>query len=288
MRNETRYTMEQLNKEDIAGLVNLSASVGWDYDEQEIKTILSAGTVYGHKNEGGVVISSAAIIPYESELASIGMVIVHENYRGYRLGKELTTACIQSVPSDTTIMLIATADGQPLYEKLGFHPVSTVHKFICSHMSPFDTAHDLNQYQIVPLTNQYFSHVLELDRAAMGADRTTLLKSRIQQAKQGVVVLNHQGDVVGFGLGIEGPIHLVLGPIVAVHDELAILMIDHLMKGYRGSVRIDVPYGKEAIFPSLEKRGFKKVNHPPVMIRNSTTLPDRNDTLYGIAAQIFG
>lgn len=35
--------------------INLSASVGWDYDESEINTIVSVGTVYGHKTEHGRV-----------------------------------------------------------------------------------------------------------------------------------------------------------------------------------------------------------------------------------------
>lgn len=38
----------------------------------------------------------------------------------------------------------------------------------------------------------------------------------------------------------------------------------------------------------LEQSGFTKVSQPPIMILNATNMPNRNQTLYGIAAQIFG
>lgn len=131
--------MERLkNKEDISGLINLSASVGWDYDEQVINTVMAVGIIYGHKNEQGDIISSAAIIPYDNKLASIGMIIVIENYRGNKLGKELTQACINLVPDETTIMLIATKEGKPLYEKLGFRTVTFVHTFFNDNYMPLN------------------------------------------------------------------------------------------------------------------------------------------------------
>ncbi len=38
----------------------------------------------------------------------------------------------------------------------------------------------------------------------------------------------------------------------------------------------------------LEITGFKKVNTPPIMMKNSGQLLKRNNELYSIAAQIFG
>ncbi|WP_322741753.1 hypothetical protein [Fictibacillus phosphorivorans] len=70
---------ERFDHNDVLGLIELSSSVGWDYDEGEINTILLSGNIYGHKNPKGKIVSSAAIIPYDTNLASIGMVIVHPN-----------------------------------------------------------------------------------------------------------------------------------------------------------------------------------------------------------------
>ncbi|WP_462410758.1 hypothetical protein [Neobacillus sp. Marseille-QA0830] len=73
---QSEYQINRLDEEDVPGLVRLTTSVGWEYDEREFSTMLSAGTFYGHKNETSELISSAAIFPYGEELASIGMVIV--------------------------------------------------------------------------------------------------------------------------------------------------------------------------------------------------------------------
>lgn len=281
------FQLCKFSKEDIVGLVNLSALVGWDYDDDEIHTILSVGTIYGHKTAQGEIISSAAIIPYDHTLASIGMVIVKEQYRGYRLGKELTQACINSVHHNVSIMLIATEAGYPLYEKLGFKTVTTVHKLLSNQDLLLQNQQN-DDYEVCPLSDHHFPHIHNLDQNAVGADRKQFLKARIKQAKQGVVIKGENGKVVGFGLSIEGPVNLILGPIVALNDDIAIYIIHHLAKEYKGKLRIDVPDGKNSFVTYLEQCGFIKVSQPPVMIKNSSTLPLRNHSLYGIAAQIFG
>ncbi|WP_231687660.1 hypothetical protein [Bacillus sp. CHD6a] len=63
--------IEVFQERDIPGLIELSASVGWDYDKNEIQTIMSSGKVYGYKIDEGVIVASAAIIPYGVNLASI-------------------------------------------------------------------------------------------------------------------------------------------------------------------------------------------------------------------------
>ncbi|CAG9621125.1 GNAT family N-acetyltransferase [Sutcliffiella rhizosphaerae] len=140
----TSLKLTQFTKNDIPGLIKLSASVGWDYDESEIETVLQSGQIFGYKNEVGDIIASAAIIPYDNGTASIGMVIVNDAYRGMGLGKKATEKCIQSVAHDTTFLLIATEEGRPIYEKLGFQTVRSVHKMLCDKYIP-------NNYQLIEI-----------------------------------------------------------------------------------------------------------------------------------------
>ena len=111
------FELTLFTSSDIQGLIELSASVGWDYDAYEIETIMAAGRIVGHKNMEGKIVSCAAIIPYDTNVASIGMVIVHEQCRGFGLGRIVTQACIDSVSAETAIMLVATKEGEPLYQK---------------------------------------------------------------------------------------------------------------------------------------------------------------------------
>lgn len=276
-----------LDEWDVPGLIELSASIGWDYDKDEIQTVISSGKVYGHKNEEGKIVSSAAIIPYGSSLVSIGMVIVHQDYRGKGLGRKVTQKCLDSVSSDTTVMLIATDEGKPMYESMGFSSTDSVHKYLCDNyltMKPYDTL----DAEIIPMRKVDLPQVVKLDKVAFGEERGTFLINRINQAKESLVVKSPDGSIIGYGLSILGPINLILGPIVAPDHHIASLLIDKLGNNHQGKLRIDIPSGNEVFMSHLEKCGFVKVSQPPIMIKDSKQLPPRNKTLYGIAAQIFG
>ncbi|MGG3572303.1 GNAT family N-acetyltransferase [Bacillus gobiensis] len=285
---KTISELVQYDHNDVPGLIKLSASVGWDYDEHEIGTVMSSGKIFGHKNTEGHIVSSAAIIPYDTNLASIGMVIVNKEYRGLGLGKTATLKCIESVSKDTSIMLIATEEGKPLYEKMGFKTVDSVHKYLCENY--IDTTKPLNNSDVIieEFNGVDFNNILKLDEEAFGDRRSHFLMNRIKQSEKCFVVKDKNGTIIGYGLSILGPINLILGPIVAPDHQTASLLIDKLSSEYQGKLRIDVPAGKDEFMLFLKKRGFVKVNQPPIMVINSVTLPTRNNTLFGIAAQIFG
>jgi predicted GNAT family N-acyltransferase len=286
--NKPILELFQFDKCDVPKLIELSASVGWDYDEKEIGTVLSSGKIFGHKNAEGKIVSSAAIIPYDTSLASIGMVIVNKDFRGMGLGKKATRKCIESVSNETTIMLIATEEGKPLYEKMGFNTVDFVHKYLCDDYK-VDTKPLINSDIFIEEFNGVnIDELLKLDEGAFGDKRTHFLMNRIKQSEECLVVKDNNGTIVGYGLSILGPINLILGPIVAPDFQIASILIDKLSSSHQGKLRIDVPSGTDEFMMFLEKSGFVNVSQPPIMVINSVNMPSRNNTLFGIAAQIFG
>ncbi|WP_205439624.1 hypothetical protein [Peribacillus alkalitolerans] len=44
------FQLESFDETDIPQLISLSDSIGWDYDQHEIRTILSSGRIFGHIN----------------------------------------------------------------------------------------------------------------------------------------------------------------------------------------------------------------------------------------------
>lgn len=281
-------TLDKLGKQDIPGLIDLSTSVGWDYDQDEITTILSSGTIYGHKNKEGKIVSSAAIVEYDSLVASIGMVIVRDEYRGLGLGKMATEKCIESVKGKKTVMLIATEAGKSMYEKIGFISIDSVHKYLCDSFIPIRAIDFHSSSSIGDFNEEDIPQIIMLDKNAFGDNRKTFLLNRIKQSKKVLVVRNADGNLVGFGMAISGSENLLLGPIVAPDADTAYLLINHLARNHSGKIRMDVPSGNDNFMTQLEQSGFAKVSQPPIMILNSTEIPKRNKTLFGIAAQIFG
>ncbi|MGB2994220.1 MAG: GNAT family N-acetyltransferase [Paenisporosarcina sp.] len=285
--NNSMLKIVNFDINDIPDLITLSESVGWDYDIDEIQTILKSGTAYGHRNQFGEVVSSAAIIKYGSSLATIGMVIVHPDYRGLGLGKTVTQVCLDSVLNTQTVMLVATEDGRPMYEKMGFVAIDYIHKYICNNYQPL-LLEDNVSFTIEKIESSWMPKIIELDKFAFGEDRTSFLTLRIAQSKEALAVRNSLGEIVGFGLSIVTPTNLILGPIVAPDSEVASHLIHRLAGYYQEKLRIDVPSGNAKFISYIESCGFVKVNQPPIMIKNADQLPIRNETLYGIAAQIFG
>ncbi|MEK4837176.1 GNAT family N-acetyltransferase [Bacillus sp. FSL L8-0152] len=284
---ELEIRVERLRKEQIGDIVALSSYIGWDYNREEIDTVFNSGIVYGVWNERKELIASAAIILYGEALASIGMVIVHQNYKGRGIGKVITNSCMSSVSAQTPIMLIATDEGKPLYEKLGFRVVSYVSKYICNSYNVNDYCVGNEDY-MVKYEECDLEKIIKIDENAFGTNRKVFLKKRIMQSEQCNVVKDKEQNVLGYGLSIQTPENKIIGPVVAKNNAMAMRIVHDLARGHNGKLRMDVPEGKNDFMKELEIAGFKKVNTPPIMMKNSNRLLKRNGELYSIAAQIFG
>ncbi|PFM66596.1 GNAT family N-acetyltransferase [Bacillus cereus] len=279
--------VKRLGENNIPCLIRLSEVVGWDYSLEEIETILNSGIIYGVQNEQGEIIASAAIILYGGALASIGMVIVHPDYKGRGIGKAITDLCVKSVSTQTPIVLIATDEGKPLYEKLGFRTVSYVSKYICNSYNKNYKCVGNEEY-IVNYEECDLEEIIQIDEDAFGTNREEFLKYRIIQSEQCIVIKDIQQNVLGYGMSIQTPENKIIGPVVAKNDARAMRIVHYLAREHNGKLRIDVPEGQGNFMKELEITGFQKVNKPPIMMKNSDQLLKRNNELYSIAAQIFG
>ncbi|MFZ7935325.1 GNAT family N-acetyltransferase [Bacillus thuringiensis] len=284
---ELEIRVECLRKEQIGDIVALSSYIGWDYNREEVETIFTSGIVYGVWNERKELIASAAIILYGEALASIGMVIVHPDYKGRGIGKVITNSCMNSVSAQTPIMLIATDEGKPLYEKLGFRVVSYVSKYICNSYNANNHCIENEDY-MMNYEECDLEKIIKIDENAFGTNRKVFLKKRIMQSEQCNVVKDKEQNVLGYGLSIQTPENKIIGPVVAKNNAMAMRIVHDLARGHNGKLRMDVPEGKNDFMKELEIAGFKKVNTPPIMMKNSDKLLKRSNELYSIAAQVFG
>lgn len=280
--------LHYLSEADIPDLLALSKAVEWDYHAPELHTLFSLGKIFGHRNEHNQLLSCAGVIQYDGH-AVIGLVIVHPSCQGMGLGRALMIRCMEEVPENFPIMLIATPQGKPLYEKLGFSQADSVHKYICERYVPVQKQlEEMEAWSIVPMSPAHEEAVIHLDAQATGSYRADFVRARMKQAKSCVVATDASGAIAGYGFAIPGPLHLIAGPIVAPNHLVASRIIDQLAATHPGSIRIDVPDENASFLNQLEECGFVKSNQPPVMIARASRMPQRNGTYYGIASQFLG
>lgn len=283
------FPLQKLNLSHISDVIALSNKLGWDYDAPELTTAFHSGSLFGHVHEGKVI-STAAIFPYGNQLASLGMVMVNPNYRGLGLGKAVTQRCMR-VADIIPIQLISTVEGKRLYEKLGFKVVDHVHKLVGHYDNKKESS--INNTQNVELSSlsnsdHDLNQMIRLDSAATGVNRFKFLIARLRQSKRAIQLRHKNGKMIGYGLSIQLPDMLLIGPIVANDQESALALIHELAKETRGSIRIDLYSRHKQLVESLKDRHLREIRIAPVMINHAEKLSGYSQQLFAIASQAFG
>lgn len=249
--------------------LRLSRQAGWPHrvEDWALTLSVSQGVV---ALDGGRVVGTALCSPF-GPVANLNMIIVDETMRGRGLGRALMEAII-ALAGDREMRLVATADGLPLYEKLGFRAVGQIvqHQGIACAATP--------GLPVATGTPADIDRLAAADRAASGMDRAPLLHAI---AKAGEVLLCNQGFALlrDFGRG------RVVGPIVAPDDAIArALLTDAARRCEGGFLRADLRAGQglEALAASL---GLAHVGGGTAMVRNPQT---PNPTTQALISQALG
>lgn len=103
------------------------------------------------------------------DVAWLAHIIVHPDYRNRGIGKHITDSLIESIDPRIckTIYLVATALGEPVYEKLGFE---TETEYLFYHNFTKDSSFAPSS-NIVPYNKTYNEQIKQLDQSVSGEDR---------------------------------------------------------------------------------------------------------------------
>lgn len=260
--------IQSFRPEHLDAAVELSRQAGWPHrrDDWALVLSLSKGFV---ATEGGRVVGTAMATLLGDTCATINMVIVDEAMRGRGLGRQLMNAALAAA-EERECRLTATAEGLPLYEKLGFVACGQV-----------------RQYQGIPATAQKPAGVAwaetavpaefaALDAQAFGADRAALFTQLADKARFAVV--QQQGIISGFaGLRAFGRGE-VIGPVVAQNAAIARDLIAFLLCERPGAfLRVDTT-DAAGLGPWLAEQGLDHVGggiamrRPAAQVATDTTM----------------
>lgn len=276
-----QITLETMMAEHLDGAVELSRQAKWPHrrEDWELVRSISQGIVALVDER---VAGTTMMTHYGYDAATINMVIVEVAMRGRGIGRRLMDVALEKVGA-RTCYLVATQEGLPLYQNLGF--VATGE--IVQHQGkalPVDAPDNVSWAE-----SSDHARMVALDRAAVGHDRSALMQLLRRKAK--FAIIRVEGDVQAFAAIREFGRSLVIGPVVARSSGEAKALIDFMLAHHQGCfVRVDTNISTNLV-QWLAGRGLACVGGGITMQRS--VVPRRQDNpahhrTYALVSQALG
>jgi predicted N-acetyltransferase YhbS len=200
---------------------------------------------------------TATTVVYGSDLAWIGMVLVHPEHRRRGIGRGLLLKCIEYLRARRVrcIKLDATPQGRLVYGNLGFKDEWTVHRWE-TNLSTL--APQVLDSRIRAWTEADAPRFDLLDTRAFGASRRQLILALAQQCCCALTYEPESGAPIGCGMLRRGARAFYLGPVSATSPQGGIALIEALTAQERaGRVLWDIPDLNVAAVGWAKRHGFR-------------------------------
>jgi GNAT superfamily N-acetyltransferase len=215
----------------IEGALRLSRQAGWPHRLEDWRMALGLSQGVAAVEADGTVVGTILVTPYKTDCATINMVIVDEAMRGRGIGRILMDSALR-IAGNRPLRLIATSEGLPLYEKLGFQVTGRIQQ----HQGKALPVVALGAVEIAGPSD--LAAIGALDRIAFGADRGDLLADLANVGE--FTVIRREGKVAGFAALRTFGRGEVIGPVVAANLEDAKTLISHFAAARTGRfLRVD-------------------------------------------------
>ncbi len=243
---DTDIVITKLSADDAPAGLALSTEAHWNQNEADWRFFLNRGTVLGVRDSNGLLVATAALLPYTSGNAWISMVLVTASWRRRGLATKLLDACLAAAAKQGfTTWLDATPAGATVYGPLGFAPTLELRRlrlesFVGREAAtpPLPSSEDLGDF-------------MSRDRRAMGFDRSALL-SELGRRPNSRLVSN--GDAVA--LVRDGRKARHIGPLYADSADRALALVDAIVRSETGPVLIDAVSAREEFLNGLIGSGW--------------------------------
>ncbi len=243
---DTDIVISKLSADDAPAGLALSTEAHWNQNEADWRFFLNRGTVLGVRDSNGLLVATAALLPYTSGNAWISMVLVTASWRRRGLATQLLDACLAAAAKQGfTTWLDATPAGATVYGPLGFAPTLELRRLRLENLvapeaatPPSPSSDDLGDF-------------MSRDRRAMGFDRSALL-SELGRRPNSRLVSN--GDAVA--LVRDGRKARHIGPLYADSADRALALVDAIVRSETGPVLIDAVSAREEFLNGLTASGW--------------------------------
>jgi GNAT superfamily N-acetyltransferase len=258
---------------DIPAAMRLKEAAGWNQTEMDWHNLLRLapeGCFCMHAD--GAIAATTTAVCFGRELAWIGMVLTHPDFRGRGLARALMEHALATLEGRVDwIKLDATDMGHPLYSKLGFEDESPIERWAARVPAVGEAE------KLPPAAPD-----LDLDRRAFGADRSGLLS--ILNAIESV------GTEGGYAMGRAGSKAHYFGPCVAANPQAARRLVQGFLSRHPGeTVYWDLLPQNERAVRLAQEQGFEPLRRLVRMARpGKAPLAHDDRQVYAIAGFEYG
>jgi predicted N-acetyltransferase YhbS len=274
--------VRDMTREDLPRAVELSAEQSWPHRMEDWALFFELGEGIVAECDGKVV-GSIMAWRYGDDYASLGMVIVTPEKQREGIGRQLAEAMLERLKG-RTVMLNATAEGLPLYTKLGFDPLVTVFKH--QGLAPSMALAELRPGERVRPMGTADDMLPALYSQAVGMDRDWFFERMARDSQ--VVVLSRDHDPVGFALLRRFGRGRVIAPIVAPDLAGAQALATHWLGAKAGRFcRIDAQ-GGTGFSEWLEDIGLPSAETVTTLVRGKAPPASTGGRIFAVASQSFG
>lgn len=232
---------------DLPFAQELRTIAGWNQTDRDWRRYLAyqpAGCFAAEWD--GVSVGTVTTTSYGTDLAWIGMMLVHPDYRRRGIATVLMRTAIDYLQGIGVgcIKLDATPDGEPVYARLGFRPEWRLNRWEYVFPDGRDIPGSPSDGEI--------ARYAELDRRAFGTDRMDWV-SRLEAGAK-----NTRFAADGYGMIRQGVRANYVGPIVAADPDTACELVRQLTACAEGRTYWDIPEDNERAVSLAKELGFEK------------------------------
>jgi GNAT superfamily N-acetyltransferase len=269
---------------DLPGIMALVAAVGWPHRPQDVAAAMAGAKVWVAGSDEAPVAGVAMGWIYDDKAAHIGLIMVAPERQGQGLGRRLTERVIADM-GGRAVMLLATAAGRPLYEKLGFRAVGS----LTQHQGVFEPGPLPTKGPLRRAGPADRPALLALDRAALNAERPAILEKLFALGE--THVLTDGAAVAGYSVAWAFGRGRVVGPIVAASEVGAVALFEAAARP--GFTRVNLREPAPLLADHLTARSLAPLETCQVMVRGSWPFSAKDRPavpvrLFGLASHAWG
>ncbi|WP_106691407.1 GNAT family N-acetyltransferase [Paracoccus methylarcula] len=271
--------------EDRALLHELTVGVFWPHRAHDLDMFISLGEGYLATDEIGRALGSAMYFRAGDDFAMLGMMVTAPRLQTLGTGRWLLRRVMRDCEG-CDLRLSATRQGYRLYESAGFTPLHTIRQ----HQG---TVRGVAVPEPVPgmtirtMTSVDVPVIRALDRHAYGAERRVTL-DRMLDLSSGLVI-ETDGEIRGFAMLRKFGRGMVIGPLVAEDDRMAMALAAPLIQRHQGGfMRLDTPVQSEAFSEFLTDAGMVLHDTVTEMYHGTQRRPLKGMQIYGLASHSLG